>query len=191
MMDARTRGTLTRFHLLLAAFIFPAVLMYIVTGSLYTWGIKGSYLPDETRSIQLDRPLTDDTALAQQLMASELATLSISPPTGEVGLEQHDEHGIEFEWEGSQRVVLLTSAADSLQARLTVRDTTWYRNLVQLHKAKGGTAFKVYAVILAICLFASLASGFFMAWQVPRLRRLAGIVAGLGLAMFMVMFSSS
>ncbi len=38
------RMTLTKIHLLLAAFMFPVALMFLVTGGLYTWRFKGSYV---------------------------------------------------------------------------------------------------------------------------------------------------
>jgi hypothetical protein len=62
---------------------------------------------------------------------------------------------------------------------------------VQLHKAKGGQLFKVYAAFLAVSLFTILLSGFLMAWQVPKLRRLAAICAATGAALFLVMVSTN
>ena len=184
----KTRQMLTKLHLLLAAFIFPVILMYIVTGSLYTWGIKGSYLPDQVHDVGLVVPLTTDIDAAKMLIEQELQVLSIAPPTGDAGLESMDDGMFEFEWEGSQRVVLLESTADPLIARLTIQEAGWYRNFVQLHKAKGGMPFKVYAVGLATGLVLLLASGFVMAWQVPRYRRLAVTASALGVGLFLAMF---
>jgi hypothetical protein len=67
-------------------------------------------------------------------------------------------------------------------AQLTVKETSWYRNLVQLHKAKGGIVFKIYAAVFAIALGLILISGFIMAWQAPKLKRLTigAFVAGIG-----------
>jgi len=55
-----------------------------------------------------------------------------------------------------------------------------------LHKAKGGQLFKFYAAGLAISLFTILASGFLLAWQVPKLRRLAIMCSVSGVAVFAV-----
>ncbi len=67
-------------------------------------------------------------------------------------------------------------------AKLTVKEASWYRNLVQLHKAKGGNVFKVYAAFFAIVMGLLLLSGFMMAWQAPKLKRLTlgAFVAGIG-----------
>ena len=67
---------------------------------------------------------------------------------------------------GTDIAELEEPTSDELFAKLTISETTWYRNLVQLHKAKGGQLFKVYAAGLAISLFIILLSGFLMAWQV-------------------------
>ena len=47
-----------------------------------------------------------------------------------------------------------------------------HRWLVQLHKAKGSTFFKVYATALAIVLFLLVLSGVIMGLQVKALRKL-------------------
>ena len=78
-----------------------------------------------------------------------------------------------------------------LKAKLTIKETTWYRNLVQLHKAKGGQIFKFYAAGLAIALFIILASGFLMAWQIPKYRRQALFCSAAGIFVFLLMIASS
>ncbi|TXL17374.1 hypothetical protein BMR04_05860 [Methylococcaceae bacterium HT3] len=55
-------------------------------------------------------------------------------------------------------------------AKLKIKKTGWHRLFVQLHKAKGGKAFKVYAAILATCLVVLFITGFIMAWQFKKLK---------------------
>jgi hypothetical protein len=74
---------------------------------------------------------------------------------------------------------------------LKIKNTGWHRHFVQLHKAKGGIAFKVYATILAVGLLFLLISGFIMAWQLPRLRKITLTSTILGLIFFVAMFISS
>jgi hypothetical protein len=47
-----------------------------------------------------------------------------------------------------------------------IKNTSWHRQFVQLHKAKGGALFKVYATAFATALLLLLISGFTMAWVV-------------------------
>jgi len=78
-----------------------------------------------------------------------------------------------------------------LVAQLIIKNTNWHRHFVQLHKAKGGITFKVYATILAVGLLFLLMTGFIMAWQLPKLRKMTFISTILGLIFFMIMFISS
>lgn len=183
------RITLTKIHMILAAFMFPVALMFLVTGGLYTWGVSGSY-DSADYTVQLDKPLTKDDAALTQLVRTELAKRDITEPTGKPRVRSVAD-GFQLEWTGSKRDVLLEPTADPLMAKLTVKETTWYRNLVQLHKAKGGLVFKVYAAALAIALFLMLATGFLMAWSIPKFRRLVNISAATGIVAFFVAMAAS
>lgn len=176
------RMLLIKSHALLAAFILPVAIMFIVTGALYTWGQKGSYA-NEVHEITLSSPLEAELPGLKALAVSELSKLSASEPEGAAKLKAYGNHFL-LEWTGSSKDVILEPTADPLIAKLTVKNTTWYRSLVQLHKAKGGVVFKVYAAIFALALLAILTSGFMMAWQSPQLRRLSLITVVIGLLSF-------
>ena len=188
-MVAANRMALINVHMLLAAFIFPAAVMFLVTGGLYTWGIKGSYI-NEAHMIELNQPLSADEDQIRQLIENELQKLSIDIPSGQMAIKKGGT-SFKVEWTGSRRDVVLEPTEDERLAKLTVKDTTWYRNLVQLHKAKGGQLFKVYAAILAVSLFTILATGFVIAFQIPKYRRSAAFTAVFGVALFLLMVVSS
>ena len=188
-MAGLNRATLIKVHLLLASFIFPVALMFLVTGGFYTWGIKGSYETVEHR-LELSEPLREDAAQLRALVEQELQHRGLAPPTGEAKVKRGGT-SFKFEWTGSDLDVVLEPTANALEARLQIKDTSWYRHFVQLHKAKGGTAFKVYAAILALSLLAILGSGFVVAWQIPKYRRLSLIFAGLGVLGFIFAYMLS
>jgi len=179
-----SRQFLTKLHLLLAAFMFPAALMFLVTGGLYTWEFKGSY-NSQNYEIALDSPLVAEVAPLRGLVVEQLEQLSIELPSGKPKIKKGGT-SFKLEWTGAARDVVLEPTPEALVAKLTVKETTWYRNLVQLHKAKGGQIFKVYAAMLAVSLFTILASGFLMAWQVPKLKSLALTCALSGLLLFSI-----
>jgi hypothetical protein len=62
---------------------------------------------------------------------------------------------------------------------------------VQLHKAKGGDLFKVYAAVMAGALFILLFSGSIMAWKTPRLQKLSIVASVLGVVVFIIMVATS
>jgi len=176
------RLTLIKIHMLLASFMLPAAFMFLLTGGLYTWGIKGSYNSEST-NLALSTPLQADAESLQALVEKQLATRGLSKPSGKAKIKKGGT-SYKLEWTGSDLDVVLEPTADPMVATLTIKDTTWYRNFVQLHKAKGGTAFKVYAAALAIALFIILLSGFIMSVQVPALKRQALLTSVIGLLTF-------
>ncbi len=184
-----SRFTLIRFHMLLAAFIFPVAVMYLITGGLYTWGIKGSY-EQHKYDVSLSAPLPEDEHLLLELATSELQSLAVVPPSGGSKIKKVGA-SFQLEWTGSERDVILMATGDPNKAQLVVKETSWYRQLVQLHKAKGGQLFKVYAAVLAISLFMILFSGFIMAWQIPKLRKLVAACSVFGVVIFVLMVIAS
>ena len=136
------RATLTKIHLLLAAFMFPVALMFLVTGGFYTWGIKGSY-DSQTYDVVLANALTEDAAQLTAVAEAELQRLGVPVPSGGAKIKKIGT-AYQLEWTGSDRDVILEPGSEELVAQLTVKDTNWYRHFVQLHKAKGGQLFKFH-----------------------------------------------
>ncbi len=96
-----------------------------------------------------------------------------------------------LEWTGSHRDVILEPTKNPLIVKLKIKETRWYRRFVQLHKAKGGILFKVYAAAFASALFLILITGFLVAWQSPKLRKLTLFSASLGVVAFFIIVTSS
>jgi len=181
-MSGINRGVLTKIHLAIACFIFPVALMFPITGALYAWNVKGSYIT-ETHDLALTQALVKDAKQLQLLVMQELDKQSLDYPSGKAKIKSAGTSWY-FEWTGANRDVTLEPTAAANSAQLKIKTTTWYRHLVQLHKAKGGQLFKGYAALFAMGLLTLLASGFIMAWQVPRFRQLAGMSSVLGILVF-------
>ena len=111
--------------------------------------------------------------------------IGISKPEGKPSVKKGG-NSFWLEWTGSSKDISLKPTKNSLEAQLTVKDTTAYRRFVQLHKAKGGQAFKVYAVIFSVAIVLLLISGFIMAWQTPKLKRLTILASLTGFVSFIV-----
>jgi hypothetical protein len=188
-MQTFNRVLLIKIHMLLAAFVFPAAVMFIITGAFYTWGITGAYFSD-VQLVSLQQPLTDDQQELTDIVARELQRLSVAAPSGQAKVKKAGT-SFQLEWTGAERDVVLEPTADALQAKLTIKETSWYRNFVQLHKAKGGQLFKFYAALLAVSLLVILTSGFLMAWQIPKYRNLAAVYSTAGVVVFLLMYSLS
>jgi hypothetical protein len=176
------RTLLTKLHLGFAAFMFPAVLMFLITGGLYTWGNKGEWY-EESASIVLNAPLTqqsegDITSLAvQQLVERDLPI-----PSGALTVTEGE--GASLSWIGARSEISISQGETPLVANVDVKEASFHRWLVQLHKAKGSTVFKVYASFLATVLFLLVASGIAMGLQVKAMRKLTIGSSIAGLAAF-------
>ena len=101
--------------------------------------------------MDLQAPPTKDLSLLEGLVRKELDERGVKHPSGEAKIKSG---GVSFklEWTGSKRDIVLEPTDQIDRAQLTIKETTWYRNLVQLHKAKGGESFKFYAAFLSAAL---------------------------------------
>jgi len=171
------RAVLTKLHLIAAAFMFPAVLMFLVTGGLYTWGNKGEWV-ETTHLVPLTQPFeTQDEAGLKAMAQTALAVDGVALPSGSASLTGHGAQQ-SMSWVGARSEVAVSLAEDPAMAQVVVKEATLHRWLVQLHKAKGSVWFKVYASALAIVLFMLVASGLIMGLQIRSLRRIT-VISGL------------
>jgi len=183
------RSALMKAHVLIAAFILPVAIMFFVTGALYTWGIKGDY-HTTTHELNLKTPLQAELSELVALATNELEKQNIASPSGQAKIKKIGS-SYRLEWTGSDMDLTLEPTANPSIAMLAIKKTSLHRQFVQLHKAKGGTPFKVYAAGFAAALLLLLISGFMMAWQTAKLRQLAIASMSLGIAVFIVMVLSS
>ncbi len=183
------RSVLMKAHALLATFILPVAIMFLVTGAFYTWGVKGGY--DTTaHELSLEKPLQAKLSELVALAEKELMKRNLPVPTGQAGIKKIGST-FKLEWTGSNMDVILEPTSKPLVAQLKIKQTSWYRQFVQLHKAKGGTPFKVYATVFATVLLLLLITGFIMAWQVQKIRSMVLFSTALGIMAFVVMIVSS
>jgi hypothetical protein len=188
-MKILDRLMLMKMHALLATFILPVAIMFFVTGAFYTWGIKGAYNAS-SYELHLQKPIQDKYAELVSIVTNELQNKQIDLPSGKAEIKRMD-NAYRLEWTGANKDIVLQPTENPLIATLEIKNTSWYRHFVQLHKAKGGTAFKFYAAIFATAMLLLLISGFMMAWQTPQLRKLALISTSLGVVTFIAMVMAS
>ncbi len=188
-MKLLSRSVLMQAHALLAVFILPAVIMFFLTGALYTWGIKGGY-ETTVHPIQLKSPLQQQLGELVMLAETELKKRNLAVPTGQAKIKTMG-NSYQLVWTGSTMDVIVEPTMQPLIAQLQLKNASGYRQFVQLHKAKGGELFKVYAKVLAAGLLILLISGFIMAWQMASLQKLTAISTAVGVVVFvgMILFS--
>ncbi len=182
MARPATRIFLTKVHLVIAAFMFPAIAMFLMTGGLYTWGNTGKTV-DTDYVLQLDAPIAKDEDVLRALASRELVRLELGAPSGGERIRTVGDSWT-YEWTGAQRDVAISPGATPNEVKLTVKEASLHRIFVQLHKAKGSTLFKAYATVLAISLFLLVATGLAVGLMAPAFRSLTIWTCGIGFAAF-------
>ncbi len=183
-MLQKTVNLFVSIHLIASCFFLPAAIIFLVTGALYTVDIKGSY-ETETYPLPLDAPLEPDLDACRAMTEAFLEAEGIAPPSGGDRIRRFGT-SFAYEWHGSNRDVLLSPTDDPSEAVIEVKDTTFYRRMVQLHKAKGGAIFKGYAVVFSVALVLILVTGYIVAWTRQPLRMQTVLSTVLGLIVFIL-----
>lgn len=178
------RKTIIKIHTALAAFFLPMGIVYAVTGGLYTWGITGKYDRQDV-TLELAEPLPAELSALVALAEREVQARGLDVPTGKAGIKKSGT-SFHFEWTGSRRDIQIHPTAEPNRAVLRLMDTTPHRFFVQLHKAKGGNAFKVFAAMWAVGLVGLFLSGGAIAFLAKPYRRLATLSAGAGVVCFVL-----
>lgn len=166
-------------HILLAGVCTPFLILYMVTGILYTFGFKGDYV---TTKEQLAPTVIDVSSpdKVREFLSSELQKRGRAIPAGAFNYKQ-SEGAWQATWVGSKGEHALKQTVDG-GLELTMNDATLHRQLVQLHKAKGGTVFKVAAAIFTAFTLSLFALGLSLAMRTKGMRY--EIAFGMGVGIF-------
>lgn len=183
------RSVLVHIHLVFAALLLPFIMTFAITGAFYTWGIKGEVKTSQY-DIVLSQPLKYESEYLHQWLEDVLEIKGIDAPSGQSKMKG-DTDNYYYQWTGSAHSVSVAPSSDPLIAQLSIEEHSYYRYLVQLHKGKGGTIFKVYAAILAIGLLFLAFTGVVMALRMPKFRSLTQryLIAGSLMFVLVVLLS--
>jgi len=182
------RNTLVKVHLILAATSLPVILMYVMTGLLYTAEYKPSS-HDMTYDVQLNAPLQRDLILLKKVVHAELVKREIEDPDGKTKFKYDKKIGAKkFVWSGDNHSASMWSHADNRSVvTIEVSIPSWYKRLMWLHKAKGGDAFDIFSIVAAVILIFVLISGVIVGLQVKLFRSLTLYSMGAGSLLFLSM----
>ena len=182
MLQAQTKILVVTLHVILGSFFLPFGVMYAITGGLYTFETKGSYVT-ESFTVSLERPLPTDSRELLKLSAGILAEKKSPLPTGKASVKKGGTSWL-YEWTGSQLDFVLEPTSDPLVAKASIKRTTAHRFFVQLHKAKGGLPFKILAGGFSIALIVMFISGVVLSFANAELTRMMWISSAAGTIVF-------
>lgn len=182
-MKPATRKNLLHLHVCLAAFALPFLMVYMITGVLYTFGNKGAWLEQPPFEITLTDSAPNVEAI-QKAVSAALIEKKLPVPSGGFSLKGENANW-EFRWGGSQSDVVVRTTSDQ-KAEVKVMKASLHRYLVQLHKAKGGEPFKYMASFAFFCMFLVMLSGVLTGWQIKSYRYEIISMLGFGLIAFII-----
>lgn len=163
------RFQIMQVHTLLAGFLLPLALLYFIGGALYTLDIKG-HIKKQSYTLQLQKPFEPNLDQLMKVAEAALLERGLPTPKGEPLLRR--KHGaFVLEWSGLRYRVTLMPDKVERRAHLVFRERDLLTQMMRIHRAEAGGAFKILAIILVVGLVTVLFSGIYMAQSVPRLRR--------------------
>ena len=181
------RITLIKFHLVLASFILPIFLLYLGSGLLYTFNIKGHIHKTEI-PINLQQAINDDVQQVEQIVTIRLKQTEFSLPDNPPILKHKDGHS-EVRWNRISQSFTFRFIAGEKSAMLVIRQRDLLTQVMRIHRAESGTAFKLLSLSMALTLCLVLMSGIYMALSSGKLGKISLIAVGCGILVFIGVLS--
>ena len=175
-----SRSFWTSFHLCVAAFLAPVVLLMAISGGLYLLGIKGNVT-------EIPVPLAPGASL--DLAAPDLKA-AVRQLLADAGIEYRFEYlkredGTLTTRPTSRVHYVVHVGQDGIQ--LTRNEPDLQKRLIELHKGHGPTAFKTLQKVMAAGLLAIISTGFWLGLSDSWLRLRTAAISGAGLLLFIVL----
>jgi len=180
-----SRFKIMQLHMLLSSFIFPAVLLYVISGALYTLDIKGS-VDKQTFTVALEKPFEPNLEQLTGVIEEALVDKALVLPDGDSTLKKSKD-GYKFSWGDLRYSVTGVIKNDTSLVQFTYRERTILTQIMRIHRAEAGTAFKFVSILAVLGLLLVFISGFYMAYTMSKFRNSSLIATGLGVLILFVL----
>lgn len=181
-----SRFKIVQLHMLLSSFVLPAVLLYIVSGALYTLDVKGS-VAKQTFIVALEKPFEPNLELLIGVIEKTLLDKALVLPNGDSYLKKSKD-GYKFLWGDLRYSVTAVAKKDTSLVEFTYRERSFLTQVMRIHRAEAGTAFKFVSIMAVLGLLLVFVSGLYMAYTMPKFRNPSLIATGLGTLILFVVF---
>ncbi|WP_285164495.1 PepSY domain-containing protein [Shewanella goraebulensis] len=173
-MKAKTRLLWMKLHGYIACFFLPITLIYIITGMLYFFDIKGEVSKDIEYFVPTTEGWPDNEQSAKKFVVNFLKGKSHLPLP-----EDYYWEGV-HDWYGHRQEVILAKTDDPNTLEIHIKEHDFLMQLLIIHKGFAGSFFKVFSILFGISLAFSIISGVVITLQLPQLKvpSLISIAAG-------------
>lgn len=179
-MKAKTRLLWMKLHAYIACFFLPITLLYITSGMLYFFDIKGEVKSEQEYFITTESKWPESEQDAKKFVTEQLI--------GERFIELPEDYYLwegKHDWYGHEREVLLKPTDKANVFEIHIMEHDLVKQLLIVHKGFAGTYFKVFSVLFGISLAFTILSGVIVILQLPQLKQPALLAIFLG-AVFLV-----
>jgi hypothetical protein len=181
MMIKRT--TIVQIHLIMASFLAAITCVFLFTGGLYTLDIKGG-VDKQVFTVELDEGFPHDLDKLEDIARKFLLKKELALPSGDALLKKK-KGKYELRWGDLKYAVKLKQGKKANQATLTFRERSFLTQMMRIHRAQAGDGFKVLSIFLVVGFLAIFATGFYLAYNIPRHRKPLFIGVGLGIGVLL------
>lgn len=182
-----------KLHAYLACFFLPLTLVYIVSGVLYLFDIKGGVKSESEYTIPLPQDWPQQKNDAEKLVIPLLQQYQLPALPSDHYPQEHL-----HEWYGYQQNVFLSltpalktqeaTKSTKLTAILVVKQHDFIHQLLLIHKGFAGYLFWLMAIMLGLSLTFSLASGVVISLQLPQIKKTSLVSLAAGTLVLVVAF---
>jgi len=173
-------------HMFLAALTLPILLMYFVSGMLYTFDIKG-HIEKQKFNVVLDAPARLNLDFFADVAKKNLIAHALPIPDGDMTLRKK-KSSYTFRWGGLQYAVSIKTTKTPNVLTMTVRERSLLTQMMRIHRADAGAIFKAIPLILLIGMLFILLSGIYMGLNIPKFRNVMLYTMGFSTAAFLLVF---
>lgn len=175
-MALNYRFTWMQFHVYFACFFLPITLLYIASGVLYLFDIKGEDKAEYHYEISLPNGWPKDEAGTKKHV---LPIIKAHGHNGKLPPDYYHEHDY-VGWFGYKQQIFLDPTQNITAAKITVIEHDFLKQCLLIHKGHAGLLFWLFAILLGGSLILSAITGVVLAFSIPKLWRSALLYSFLG-----------
>ncbi|PHS71491.1 MAG: hypothetical protein COB23_00510 [Methylophaga sp.] len=171
-----------KLHAYLACFFLPLTVLYIFTGILHLFDIKGEVKNTFEYKIEISAGWPEQETVAKALVEHFLAKKNHFP----LPESYYPEEGL-HDWFGRKQEVLLLPTESPYQAKLVVKEHDFWLQLLLIHKGIAGKIFWILGLFFGIHLLISVISGVVLALQLPGLKSMSTLSLSGGFSLLVIL----
>ena len=152
-----------KIHTIISAFFLPAAMIFLITGALLPFHIRGSS-ETETVYMEFDDPVESSSQM-MGVLENEFAKRSMTKVFGKLRTKKNS-----ISWSDTNKRVNLKITDAGFSGELKISEYSFYQKLIRFHFAVS-PAIKIFAICFSIAAGLIFFTGVVLAIQVPSLRK--------------------